>query len=223
MSLSHSAPGGSAHATIPSRRCHERQKMGNSPWKHARGQGMLVEKPGPRSALGVGSEPGQGQGPGSTVPPHGAPGLRFTSGRARRPTRKKPHQWTVKPHRTGLVFHRVGRRGTHWPRRSLRPLGSRPEDAANRQERRIWNSWDVATFLPGPRGGSGPSPALDPPVELGGRANSAAGFESCRSAGAGRPRRSAKPAATRRILRPGVPARSCRIRACPGAVTLSRH
>jgi hypothetical protein len=41
---------------------------------------MLLEKPGPRSPLGARREPGQGQGPGRTVPPHGAPGLRFASG-----------------------------------------------------------------------------------------------------------------------------------------------
>jgi hypothetical protein len=40
---------------------------------------MLLEKPGPPSALGAGSEPGQGQGPGSTVPPT-VPGARFASG-----------------------------------------------------------------------------------------------------------------------------------------------
>jgi hypothetical protein len=40
---------------------------------------MLLEKPGPRSALGAGSEPGPGLGPGSTVPPT-VPGAPLASG-----------------------------------------------------------------------------------------------------------------------------------------------
>jgi hypothetical protein len=50
------------------------REHGKFPFETRFGPGMLLEKPGPRSALGAGSEPGQGQGPGSTVPPHGARG-----------------------------------------------------------------------------------------------------------------------------------------------------
>jgi len=45
------------------------ENMGNFPLKRASTRGMLLEKPGQRSALEAGSEPGQGQGPGCTVPP----------------------------------------------------------------------------------------------------------------------------------------------------------
>ena len=57
------------------------ENMGNFPLKRASARGMLLEKPGPRSALGAGSEPGPGLGPGSTVPPT-APGAPLRLSRA---------------------------------------------------------------------------------------------------------------------------------------------
>jgi len=50
------------------------------------------------------------------------------------PTRKKPHLWNIGPVITGLMFHRAGCCGSHWPHGPRRPLSSRPEDAANHQE-----------------------------------------------------------------------------------------
>src|ERR1700689_1457963 len=42
-----------------------------------------------------------------------------------------PRHWVI----TVPMFHRVDRCGSHWPHGPRRPLSSRPEDAANYQER----------------------------------------------------------------------------------------
>jgi hypothetical protein len=67
------------------------------------------------------------------------------------------------------MFHRVGCCGSHWPHGPRRPLlSSRPEDAANHQERRAWDIWNLAIY----------------PAAAGGRD---------RRAGGARPRRCALP------------------------------
>jgi hypothetical protein len=60
---------------------------------------MLLEKPGPRSPLGAGRDPGQGQGPGRTVPPT-VPGAPLRLGR-------RHQRWTLRKGQAAPVVVRI--------------------------------------------------------------------------------------------------------------------